>query len=551
MEGARILIVEDEGITARHVQNYLRGLGYTVAGVVSTGEAAIEMTAQEEPDLVLMDIDLPGRIDGVDAARQLRTRFDIPVVYVTSYSDDVTLQRAEITEPYGYIIKPFQAREVRVTIEMALRSHKLRQALQRSEARYRAIVEDQTDPICRFTPDGIITFVNGAFCRLREQTPQDLLGRNLMAEVEDTAHAGWSPWAHFLSALSADQPTVTREQPGRLPSGEARWYSWTVHGVFDAQGRLLELQAVARDITERVEAEEVERRALAELERRVEERTAQLSAANTRLEQEVLERKRAEDVLRASEERYRRMVEAAGEGIGVLDADGRFVFVNRRLAYQLGRAPESLTGQPFLDFVDEESREAVIAGMARRPGAMAAQIEAGMNRSDGTPVWVLISSNPLSDAEGHHAGWVLVITEITRRKQAEQALKESEQRYRSAAETIEDCVAMTDSEDRIAFVNGRLVELLGYEPEEMIGQPIASFLPEEDRARAMAEVRQHLRYAPGQARCRLKRKTGRPIWVCLSSKPTLDTQGRYLGLVATFSDITAPSTTAARRKATS
>jgi CheY-like chemotaxis protein len=97
MPGVRILIVDDEGITARHVHNYLNGLGYEVVGTIGTGEQALALAAQERPDLVLMDIELQGSIDGIEAARELHSRLDIPVVYLTAYSDDVTLQRAEIT----------------------------------------------------------------------------------------------------------------------------------------------------------------------------------------------------------------------------------------------------------------------------------------------------------------------------------------------------------------------------------------------------------------------------------------------------------------------
>jgi PAS domain S-box-containing protein len=348
-----------------------------------------------------------------------------------------------------------------------------------------------------------------------------------------------------------DQPTLTHEHRRVLPSGQARWHSWTVQGVFDAQGRLLELQAVGRDITELKHAEDVQREAHAELERRVEERTAQLTAANAWLEKEILERKRAEEALRESEERYRRMVEAAGEGIGVVDADNRFVFVNHRLAYQLGHAPQSMVGQSFLDFVDEGSRQVVVAGIAHRRGGITAQLEVRLNRSDGTPVWVLISSNPFSDEEGRHTGLVLVITEITHRKQAEQALRESEQRYRYIVEATGRRIAMTDSEERMVCVSHNLAELLGYASDEMIGLPMLSFVPEEDRAVARAHVQRHLRGAPGQVKWRLQHKMGRLIWLLLSTSPMLDTQGRYLGLVATFSDITTRSKPAARRKGTS
>ncbi|MCP4608053.1 MAG: response regulator, partial [Planctomycetes bacterium] len=120
MANTRILVVEDEGIVAIDLQNRLERLGYDIPVVVSSGEQAIQQAADIRPDLILMDIMLEGEMDGVAAAEQIRPRFDIPVIYLTAFSDADTLQRAKITEPFGYILKPFEIRELHTTIEMAL-----------------------------------------------------------------------------------------------------------------------------------------------------------------------------------------------------------------------------------------------------------------------------------------------------------------------------------------------------------------------------------------------------------------------------------------------
>ena len=116
MTNAQILVVEDEGIIAKDIQNILKSMGYAVPAIASSGEGAIKKAAETFPDLVLMDIVLGGHMDGVEAAEQIRDRFDIPVVYLTAYADNKTLQRAKITEPYGYILKPFSERELHTTI---------------------------------------------------------------------------------------------------------------------------------------------------------------------------------------------------------------------------------------------------------------------------------------------------------------------------------------------------------------------------------------------------------------------------------------------------
>ena len=116
----KIMIVEDEIITAESEKQSLEELGYSVISAVASAEKAIKKAEEDKPDLVLMDIELKGEMDGVEAAGKIHSRFDIPSLFVTAYSDDKLLKRAKIAEPFGYIIKPFQKRELHSNIEMAL-----------------------------------------------------------------------------------------------------------------------------------------------------------------------------------------------------------------------------------------------------------------------------------------------------------------------------------------------------------------------------------------------------------------------------------------------
>src|SRR3569832_2073069 len=125
--------VVDECIVAFNIQNRLQGLGYVLVAIVSSGEAAIQRAAQNPPDLVLIDIKHKGRIDGIEAAAQIRNCFQIPVVYLTAYTDDETLNRAKLTEPYGYILKPFESRDLCTTIEVAIYNHQMEKQQQERE----------------------------------------------------------------------------------------------------------------------------------------------------------------------------------------------------------------------------------------------------------------------------------------------------------------------------------------------------------------------------------------------------------------------------------
>lgn len=120
---ASILIVEDENIVRKDIEQTLRALGYSVVGAVNNGEEAVELAGELRPDMVLMDIMLKGEMSGIEAAMLIRDRVGKPVIFLTAYADDETVSKARIAEPYGYILKPFKAVDVHTTIEMALYKH--------------------------------------------------------------------------------------------------------------------------------------------------------------------------------------------------------------------------------------------------------------------------------------------------------------------------------------------------------------------------------------------------------------------------------------------
>ncbi|HTO94652.1 MAG TPA: PAS domain S-box protein, partial [Bacteroidota bacterium] len=134
MPSAKILVVEDENIVARDICARLEQFGYDVAPPVATGEDAIARARESRPGLVLMDIMLRGAMDGIEAARVIREELNVPVVYLTAYVDDKNLQRAKVTEPFGYLLKPFEERELHITIEMALYKHAMEQQLRETNA---------------------------------------------------------------------------------------------------------------------------------------------------------------------------------------------------------------------------------------------------------------------------------------------------------------------------------------------------------------------------------------------------------------------------------
>lgn len=143
MSKTNILIVEDESIVAKDIQMSLRKLGYNVVAICSNGEDAIRAAEEHAPDLVLMDIMLKGEMSGIEAAEQIRSRFNMPIIYLTAYADESTLSKAKITEPYGYIIKPFKEIDLRTSIEMAQYKHQKETDVRKERDFLYSIVENK------------------------------------------------------------------------------------------------------------------------------------------------------------------------------------------------------------------------------------------------------------------------------------------------------------------------------------------------------------------------------------------------------------------------
>lgn len=175
----RILIVEDQNIVAMDIQNRLINLNYVVTAIASSGAGAIKRAEETNPDLVLMDIMLKGDMDGIGAAQEIRERLNIPVVYLTAYADSNTLQRAKITGPFGYILKPFEERELHTTIEMALYRHKMEKQLKESEEWFSTTLKCIGDAVITTDKNGYITFLNPVAEQLTGWKQSEILNKKL------------------------------------------------------------------------------------------------------------------------------------------------------------------------------------------------------------------------------------------------------------------------------------------------------------------------------------------------------------------------------------
>lgn len=179
METVKILVVEDEVIVARTIASQLIQLGYTVVGTASSGKAAIAKALETQPELILMDIIIKGEIDGIDTASYIREHLDIPIIFLTAYGDDDTVQRAKITQPFGYIVKPFTSKDLRIAIEIGLLKHRLERDLRENRDQLATLLNSISDAVIATNEHGMITFMNPAAEKLTGWHQADALGKDI------------------------------------------------------------------------------------------------------------------------------------------------------------------------------------------------------------------------------------------------------------------------------------------------------------------------------------------------------------------------------------
>ncbi|MBA4394192.1 MAG: hypothetical protein C0407_11625 [Desulfobacca sp.] len=318
---AKILIVEDEGIIALELTSLLKQFGYTVLDNVLSGEKALERIEKDLPDLVLMDMVLKGPMDGIEAADIIRTRWGIPVVFLTAYADKERLKRAKLVYPFGYIIKPYQENDIKITVEMALyvsrvdrERRKAEEALQQSEAKYRELVENINDILYELDEKGRIAFCSPSVKSITGYDFAEIIGKNIMDFLEPNER---SKAVEGIQKITAGQLSPN-EYRIRTKSGEIRWIRVSSKPI-SQEDRVIGLRGVMTDITER---------------------------------------KRVETALEQSEARFRELTELLPETVFELNQDGKLTYCNQHFFALFGYSREDLEkGLYALQVVIPEERE--------------------------------------------------------------------------------------------------------------------------------------------------------------------------------------------------
>ncbi|MEN6475236.1 MAG: PAS domain S-box protein, partial [Syntrophaceae bacterium] len=482
MAREKILIVEDDAILGAYFQEALKRFGYDVVHPVATADEAIFQAGQIHPDLILMDINLPGRMNGIQAAGEIRGLCDAAVIFLTGYSQDARIQEVKDIGPYGYLIKPVSEHELAAAIETALYKHDLDRKLKESEERYHRITAAVTDYI--FTVD----IENGRAAKtIHSPTCEGVTGYT----AEDFAA---DPNLRLAMVPEHDREAV-RKQAEDILEGRAfeavehriirkdagmRWVRETLVPHYDKKGRLISYDGLIQDITGR---------------------------------------KQAEEALRASKEQYQTLFETSPDPIIMSDLKGEFIMVNRQTARLYGvETPEEFKAavKSFMDLLDGDGRKRARQRIKNLVHAKTVpKIEYSFKTKDGSIIIGEVNTSVVSNRDNKPIALLSIIHDITRRKQMEDAVRNSEERFRTLVEHMQDSLIILDFSGRILFANPAAAHLVGLQNiEEAIGEDITCYLYPDSIEQAKAHLEEiRLGKEVLSSEYHIMTKDGRHRWV--------------------------------------
>ncbi len=474
-----ILIVDDEPLVTDTVSATLQKHGYQTITTKSAEKAVAFAHQTPPPDLILMDIDLGAGMDGSSAAKLIISETDIPLLFLSGHTESEFTARTEKIPSYGFVAKDAGEAVLLASVRMAFRlfeAHKQAQerdqALRESEDHFRSTFQDSPDAInINRLIDGVFVEINDGFTTLTGYTRADVIGKSSL-EV--------NIWHN-----PADREELVR----RL---KEQGYCKNLEADFQRKDGSITRALMSASLS-----------------------TVKGVAHIYSVTRDVSERKKAEDALRQSEERFRSLFDDAPVGYHVLDTEGRITNINRTELHMMGYERAEMIGQPIWQFVVEpESRAATLAKLSGKllPGTT---FERTFRRKDGSTFPVYVEDVLLKLPDGRIAGMRSTIQNIAKHKEAEVRLHESEERYRLLIENAAEVIAVIQ-DGAIKFTNFQAETLTGYSRRELLGKSILDLVMQEDRERAFTnhQLRSKSQPLPQDATMyRIQRKDGSIRWV--------------------------------------
>jgi len=384
----------------------------------------------------------------------------------------VLILLANFIRRYGFVdMEPFAVALICLPIAWALFRLRLEDIV---PVAYDFIIEGMHDPVIVLDTKNRILDLNVAARDLFDLTDTELIGRHIK-EL-------WHDWIDENELADSTKEMVKELELEK--EGVRRSYELRISPLFDARKGLISRVVVMRDITENKKAEKVLQTARQRLEERVEQRTAELTQANRQLIQEIEERKFAEKALRESEEKYRSVLESIEDGFFEVDIAGNFTFFNDAACQMGGYSRSELMGMNNREYMDRKNAKKVLRVFNRvyRTSEPQKAFDWEIVRKDGNKIHVDASVSLIRNSENEPIGFRGIVRDVTERKRAEEALRESEERYRTVLEVNPDPVVVYDTEDRVIYFNQAFERVFGWTLEERLGKKMEMFAPEEEQA---------------------------------------------------------------------
>ena len=433
MSKISILVVEDEGLVAENLADKLEQLGYAVAGIAVQGQEAVEMALRLRPRLILMDIQLEGPMDGIQAAEAIRNRYDVPVIYLTAHSDPATLSRAKLTGPFGYITKPFEIRDLATQVDLALYKHQAERQLREQREWLRVTLNSIGDAVIASDAGGRVTFLNPVAEWLTGWETGEAMGRPVSDVFRIVNETTGEPAEDVVARVLREGRAVPLGNHTALVTrdGRAVPVEDSAAPIKDGAGRVIGVVLVFHDVTEK---------------------------------------RRAEEAQRASEERHRQLLGVMPAAMFTCDAEGRITYFNELAEKIWDRAPRlndpevRFSGATRLyrpDGTPLPHDQSPTASVVRH-GIRVRGEEVLVERHDGSRLWVSVNIDPLRDEEGGISGAINVFTDISERKRTRQELSHQREMLQKIFDNIPVLLVMWDARLGKFLLNRHAEEVLGW-----------------------------------------------------------------------------------------
>ncbi len=509
MSKGKILIVEDESIEALDIKHSLESFGYEVPYIATSGDAAVDLALNIKPDLILMDIILKGNTEGIDAAAKIKD-LNIPVIYLTAYSEESKINRALLTEPYAYIIKPFDRNELKYTIELAIYKNEMEMELKISEEKYRRLAENSKDMIYKMSiPDGHYQYVNPAAENITEFSPEEfykstrLLKNYIHPDYRDYYNETWKKLLNGETHSAYEYKIITK-------SGKEKWLNQRNTIIKDNEGNSVAIEGTVTDITKRKEVEEDLKKR--EMDYNIENK--KLLRAQRVAKIGVWENDLSTNDLIWSEEMYRIMGFERNTPINLADVTSVF------------------SPKEFKRF-----QKAVDAAINKNSPY---RIDYKIHRQDGTLIYIHDEGEIILNHDGKPISMFGTTQDITERKLAEKSLKESESKFRNLVETTPDMIWEIDTQGIFTYISPQSNSILGWSPQHIIGKSIFSMIRQEYVPKIKKSFQNHIE---GTKKFNIlevpaKHRNGRHIVIEIHSARVINDNGQIKGFQGIARDIT-------------